>query len=72
MIFVVEASERSVTAMDHDYAHCRDYRKDCPEECFRARLTKEAIEIHYNSPHMTWFDFAGTEVCKRKEREGNG
>ena len=29
--------------MNHDYAHCSDYRKDCPKDCFRAQITKELM-----------------------------
>ena len=27
--------------MNHDYAHCIDYTKDCPKDCFRAQLTSD-------------------------------
>ena len=27
--------------MNHDYAHCSDYCKRCPDSCFRAQLAKD-------------------------------
>ena len=51
--------------MNHDYAHCMDYRDDCPTECFRARLTKDALDKHYTI--VSFMHFEGTEECKRKE-----
>lgn len=30
--------------MNHDYAHCLDYTKDCPKDCFRAQLQKDLEE----------------------------
>ena len=54
--------------MNHDYAHCMDYRDDCPMECFRARLTKEALDKHYT---MGFMHFEGTDECKRKKRQSD-
>ena len=51
--------------MNHDYAHCMDYRDDCPMECFRARLTKDALDKHYTI--VSFMHFEGTEECKREE-----
>ena len=51
--------------MNHDYAHCMDYRDDCPMECFRARLTKDALDKHYTI--VSWMHLEGTDECKRKE-----
>lgn len=51
--------------MNHDYAHCMDYRDDCPMECFRARLTKEALDKCYTI--VSFMHFEGTEECKREE-----
>ena len=30
--------------MNHDYAHCLDYTKDCPKDCFRAQLQRDIEE----------------------------
>lgn len=51
--------------MNHDYAHCMDYRDDCPMECFRARLTKDALNKHYTI--VSFMHFEGTDECKREE-----
>ena len=54
--------------MNHDYAHCMDYRDDCPMECFRARLTRD-LNNRTNLPWKpySWMHFEGTEECKRKD-----
>lgn len=51
--------------MNHDYAHCMDYRDDCPMECFRARLTKEALDKHWTM--ACFMHFEKTDECKREE-----
>ena len=58
--------------MNHDYAHCADFRKDCPVDCFRAKLVRDLVTR--GTDHRTWISWAhirGTEECKRKERDGN-
>lgn len=57
--------------MNHDYAHCMDYRNDCPKECFRARLVRDLYKQAqcfpiYDIP-ISWMHFKGTDECKRKE-----
>lgn len=52
--------------MNHDYAHCMDYRDDCPMECFRARLTKEAFDKKLT---VSFMHLEGTDECKRKESQ---
>ena len=27
--------------MNHDYAHCLEFEDDCPENCFRAELSRD-------------------------------
>lgn len=51
--------------MNHDYAHCIDYKDDCPKECFRAELVRDLKEqkIRYAS----WMSFKGTDECKLVE-----
>lgn len=51
--------------MNHDYAHCMDYSTNCPKDCFRARLTKEALDKHYAI--VSFMHFEGTDECKRKD-----
>ena len=54
--------------MNHDYAHCMDYRDDCPMECFRARLTKDLKErLDLIDLPFTWGHFKGTDECKRED-----
>ena len=45
--------------MNHDYAHCADYSSDCPKDCFRARLTGEALDKHWTM--VDWAHFKGNE-----------
>ena len=54
--------------MNHDYAHCMDYKDDCPTECFRARLTKD-LRNRTNLPWKpySWMHFKGTDECKRED-----
>ena len=52
--------------MNHDYAHCADFKDECPKDCFRAQLVRdlENIPIWYR---VSWMHFKGTEECKKKE-----
>ena len=55
--------------MNHDYAHCLDYQKDCPKTCFRAQLCRdlESRRDLWGIP-MTYMHFKGSdECCKPKE-----
>ena len=55
--------------MNHDYAHCLDYKDDCPKECFRGQLVRDAQENH---PFIlvSWMNFEGTDECwKEKNHE---
>lgn len=51
--------------MNHDYAHCMDYTDDCPKECFRAELVREALGKHWAM--IDFAHFRGTEECKQKD-----
>ena len=55
-----------------DYCHCSDYEKDiCPEQCFRARLTKELKESDPPYPFPVSFgNFRESGYCPLKEEEG--
>lgn len=33
--------------MNHDYTHCSDYCKRCPDSCFRAQLAKDLKNYPY-------------------------
>lgn len=54
--------------MNHDYAHCADYRKDCPKDCFRVQLVRDLKQrTDLLGLSFTWMSFKGTDECKRKE-----
>lgn len=52
--------------MNHDYAHCLDYTKDCPKECFRAELQRDIEENRskFVGIPMTYAHLSGTIECK--------
>lgn len=54
--------------MNHDYAHCLDYKEDCPEKCFRAQLTRD-LKRH-PIPWASWMHLEGTEECKKGKHKG--
>ena len=63
--------------MNHDYAHCLDYKDDCPKECFRAQLVRDLRKYGNLAPYainipVTWMHFEGTEECMRKDGEEHG
>ena len=56
--------------MNHDYAHCADYSRDCPKDCFRAELTEDLKHrTDLLGLSFTWMHFKGTDECERKEKE---
>lgn len=51
--------------MNHDYAHCFDWCKNCPKECFRAQLAED-LEKHkkeFIGIPLTYSFFYGTDEC---------
>ena len=54
--------------MNHDNAHCIDFKDDCPEECYRAQLVRD-LEQNYPNMAVSWMDLKGTEECKRNETD---
>lgn len=52
--------------MNHDAAHCWDCTPDCPQDCYRAQLTREYREKLLGFP-VSWMMFKGTEDCPMKE-----
>lgn len=53
--------------MNHDYAHCSDYRKDCPKNCFRAQLVRDLKQrTDLLGLPFTWMSFKGTSECKKE------
>lgn len=54
--------------MNHDYAHCLDYTKNCPKDCFRAQITKDLAQwTNTKGILFSWMSFNGTDECKKKE-----
>ena len=56
--------------MNHDYAHCLDYKEDCPEKCFRAQLTRDLKRNPI--PWRSWMHFKGTEECEKENASHDG
>lgn len=57
--------------MNHDYAHCLDFRNGCPRDCFRAELVRDLNKRTdlYGKP-IDWMSFRWTSECpKWKEGE---
>lgn len=53
--------------MNHDAAHCSDYRKGkCPKKCYRAELTEDLRKHFYPLP-TSWVSFKGTKECPLKK-----
>ena len=54
--------------MNHDYAHCLNFREDCPQKCFRAQLSRDAINNrNIVGIWMTFMNFRGTAECMKKD-----
>lgn len=61
--------------MNHDYSHCLDYLPNCPEECFRAQLTKDLkFRNDLVGIPLTWTHFYKTDECviEKKNNKANG
>ena len=52
--------------MNHDYAHCLDYTKDCPKDCFRAELQRDIEEnrSEFIGVPLTYAHFRGKAECE--------
>ena len=37
--------------MNHDYAHCADFKDDCPKKCFRAKLVRDLQKYGKLAPY---------------------
>ena len=59
--------------MNHDVAHCFDYRKKkCPKKCYRAQVTQEYFELSAAGKidfPTSWVHFEGSEYCALKKDE---
>lgn len=50
--------------MNHDYAHCADYKKGiCPKECFRGELVRDLNSYPTLRLYVSWMNFKGTDEC---------
>lgn len=56
--------------MNHDYAHCLDFKRNCPKDCFWAQLQRDLMKRFYLLP-LTYAHFKDTEECPRN-KEGRG
>ena len=56
--------------MNHDYAHCIDFKDDCPKECFRAQLVRD-LERNFPYMEVSWMNFKDTHECELKKVKNN-
>lgn len=54
--------------MNHDYAHCINYKDDCPMSCFRAQLVAD-LSKNYPTLAVSWMDFEESEECPKGKTE---
>ena len=67
--FGVKERNRGGEIMNHDYAHCSDYRDDCPKECFRGELVRD-LKANPNAQRFTtWSHLYGTDLCMKETHE---
>ena len=54
--------------MNHDYAHCVDQDKTCPESCFRRQLNEDLQRRKAELAYMpvSWMHLRDTTNCKRR------
>lgn len=58
--------------MNHDAAHCYEHTDQCPETCYRARLTSELKELRRKGAYQlptSWVHFGETDNCPLKKEE---
>lgn len=58
--------------MNHDYVHCSDCTDDCPENCFRAQLTRDLEKINDYNLWITWAHLKGIGECLNPYNETTG
>ena len=58
--------------MNHDYAHCLDFKDDCPKDCFRAQLVRDLHRRNdlWAKP-VSWMHLKGTDECKRGDKDAD-
>lgn len=52
--------------MNHDYTHCMDWTKDCPKECFRARITSDLVNYPFE---VSYAHLKDTKECLKREEK---
>ena len=62
--------------MNHDYAHCADFKDDCPKKCFRAQLVRDLQRYGKLAPYainfpVSWMHLKGTDECKRGDKDAD-
>ena len=60
--------------MNHDYAHCLDFKPSCPRSCFRARLARDlqANKEQYIGMTFSYMHFRESGLCQIDEEEQEG
>ena len=56
--------------MNHDYAHCADYKKGvCPKECCRGELVRDLNSKPWL--YVSFMSLKGTDECMLKEQNND-
>ena len=61
--------------MNHDYTHCADFTKRCPEKCFYAQLERDLRKRWREliTKQISYGHFGGTSLCLYgMPRQGKG
>ena len=53
--------------MNHDTAHCLDYKDDCPKECYRGQLVRD-LQANGKIMIVAWMSFEGTDECMKEKK----
>ena len=60
--------------MNHDYAHCLDYTKKCPKECFRAQLQRDLQkrQCEFIGVPISYMHFREAGLCQSADEGETG
>lgn len=52
--------------MNHDYAHCADFKPSCPRNCFRAKLERDLRTngMNYVGIPISYVHFKESGMCQ--------
>lgn len=55
--------------MNHDYAHCADFKMSCPRNCFRAKLERDLRTngMNYVGMPISYVHFKKDGLCQIDE-----